>query len=328
MNPLLWYDYYVIENMKEFNFSRPLAQNFSLPIPAINRCFSSNKLEEIYERLESEESDWAKSTLSKLKQKSQLCLKLILASIRKAENMEWGECLKQDYRVACRRVHDKEFHRSLSEIFDKKNYAFNDWEYGVASAISDDQVNSYFQPLEEAVQSELQLDLKPSALYPVKFFYRKYSDVIRYYLNEENITDGRMRDIYQLEVRNFLLSVGVDYRRLNMDTAVLRQRLFQDEMKQQRCNYIFERIQCICMDPISIEYHQFSKMRHIDKFLSDKQQLRSLVETLTRQIFEGYFDRRMQNIADTGKLSYIDEKRRFFLALRNHILNSRMTEKV
>ena len=59
-------------------------------LPEINRCFSADSIEEIYERLEEEGSLFAKDCIAKMKRNSPTALDLTLALIRRAERNCYG----------------------------------------------------------------------------------------------------------------------------------------------------------------------------------------------------------------------------------------------
>ena len=75
-----------------------------LPLDSINRCFSGETVEEIFNRLENEGSVWATDILEKLKKKSSMSLKLTLKLLREGLKSQWGECLKREFRFATRRL--------------------------------------------------------------------------------------------------------------------------------------------------------------------------------------------------------------------------------
>jgi hypothetical protein len=61
------------------------------------------------------------------------------------------------------------------------------WDYTI---ISKDQLDAYFAPL-DSKSPELDTQLKENPIYPVKDYYRKYPDSVRFYLNEESMIETR-----------------------------------------------------------------------------------------------------------------------------------------
>lgn len=73
-----------------------------LPLSKINLHFHHNTIEKIMESLEKDSSSWAQKTLSTLREKDPLALKLTLKLVREANNSDFSSCLDREYRVACR----------------------------------------------------------------------------------------------------------------------------------------------------------------------------------------------------------------------------------
>lgn len=67
-------------------------------LPNIKKCFDASTVEEIYENLQEDDSDWAKKTLNSLKQKSPLALKVSHRSIISG-NIPLRDCLKMEMRL-------------------------------------------------------------------------------------------------------------------------------------------------------------------------------------------------------------------------------------
>ncbi|MCQ4080010.1 enoyl-CoA hydratase/isomerase family protein [Streptomyces sp. RB6PN25] len=75
---------------------------------AIERCFSAPTLDEVFERLAAERSDWAAETLDGLRRVSPAGLVLTFELLRRGASTTLAECLDRDLRLACRvaRSHD------------------------------------------------------------------------------------------------------------------------------------------------------------------------------------------------------------------------------
>ncbi|ORX80819.1 mitochondrial short-chain enoyl-coenzyme A hydratase 1-like protein [Basidiobolus meristosporus CBS 931.73] len=65
----------------------------------IDRCFKYNTMEEIFEALENDDSEFAKKTLKTLGEMSPTSLKVTLQALRSGRNMDIAACLRMEYRL-------------------------------------------------------------------------------------------------------------------------------------------------------------------------------------------------------------------------------------
>ena len=115
-NSLLNYEMSIINTLQPQFFEQINdGDNPDLPVGIINRCFNSNSVEDIFEKLSMETDPWSQKILADLKLKSPISLKITLRVIREAGKSEWSECFERDFRVASRRIRDEEFQKSLEE---------------------------------------------------------------------------------------------------------------------------------------------------------------------------------------------------------------------
>lgn len=65
-------------------------------LPNINKCFSGTTMEEIFENLENDGSEWSRNTLTTLKTKSPTSLKVSLRCLSTGKNISLRDCLKME----------------------------------------------------------------------------------------------------------------------------------------------------------------------------------------------------------------------------------------
>ncbi|XP_055850397.1 3-hydroxyisobutyryl-CoA hydrolase, mitochondrial-like [Episyrphus balteatus] len=155
-----------------------ILNSFSLKVPKeagihslmnkINMCFNGTTVEEIFKNLEKDGSEWALKTLSTLKSKSPLSLKMTLKQFQLGADKPLDECLKRknhhvsppkiesflheclrmEYRLAFRRLNDFDFREGVRALLiDKDNKP--QWNPPSLDAVVDDQVLKYFDKLAE-----------------------------------------------------------------------------------------------------------------------------------------------------------------------------------
>ncbi len=162
--------------------------------------FSSSSLEEITENLRreaAEGSTFATVCLKKMEANSELSMKIALKMIRDAKNLDFKGALQNEINVALNKIQDKEFDLGISEILLKphKQGVHQSGNPGFAKKVSDDVVQSYFQP--NKWTSKVELDLVEKALLPTRFYYEKFSDQIRLWINEESTAQPEVRSSFE-----------------------------------------------------------------------------------------------------------------------------------
>lgn len=135
-------------------------------IETIDRCFSHDTVEEIFDALEKEAADssdeWCTATLKKLKEASPLSLKVTLRSIRDSRFQPLDKCLAQEYRISfncfSKRV-SNDFCEGVRARLVDKDFAPK-WDPPHLEDVTKDMVDCFFSPL-GAHEPELEL---PTAL--------------------------------------------------------------------------------------------------------------------------------------------------------------------
>lgn len=133
-------------------------------IETIDKCFSHDTVEEIFDALEKEAADssneWCTATLKKLKEASPLSLKLTLRSIRDGRFQPLDKCLDQEYRISFNCISQRvsnDFCEGVRARLVDKDFAPK-WDPPRLEDVSKDIVDCFFSPVGE---HELEL---PTAL--------------------------------------------------------------------------------------------------------------------------------------------------------------------
>ncbi|KNA21788.1 hypothetical protein SOVF_039650 [Spinacia oleracea] len=138
-------------------------------IETIDKCFSHDTVEEIFDALEKEAAnsvdEWCKATLKKLKEASPLSLKIALRSIRDGRFQPIDKCLAREYRISVNCISKRvsgDFSEGVRARLVDKDFAPK-WDPPRLEDVSKDMVDCFFSPLGEY---EPELDLPTSSREP------------------------------------------------------------------------------------------------------------------------------------------------------------------
>ena len=135
-------------------FSASMKFSLQSHVATIENIFSGESVEVILERLESEGSEWSLKQLGLLKRMSPTSLKLTLRHLQASCTMNLKDILQLDYRMYQWLFRNKDIHEGIRAILvDHDNTPV--WTPGSLDEVTDEMVNSYFQPL--APEKELEL---------------------------------------------------------------------------------------------------------------------------------------------------------------------------
>ncbi|CAK1598387.1 unnamed protein product [Parnassius mnemosyne] len=130
-------------------FNEP-SEEFSLApnIKHINYCFAASTIEEIIERLEKVNNEWSAKTLQTLGQMSPSGLKLTLRAFQRGAQLDLPQCLRMEYRMICRGLHNNDFPEGVRALLiDKDNNP--QWNPKTLAEVTEDYVESFFKKLPE-----------------------------------------------------------------------------------------------------------------------------------------------------------------------------------
>lgn len=132
-------------------------KEFSLKphIGRINSIFGqASRVEDIIEGLQKDNSEWSRKHLDILSKMSPTSLKLTFEQLRRGKSMTLPECLKMEYRMACRVLEGNELAEGVRAVLIDKDNKPN-WKPAKLDEVKDADIQAYFQPL--PYNMELQL---------------------------------------------------------------------------------------------------------------------------------------------------------------------------
>jgi len=116
-------------------------------LPAIDRLFAFDTVEEIFAALDADGSDWALAQLATLKTKSPQSLKVTLRQLRTGATLEsFADNMAMEYRLGGRVVRTHDFQEGVRAVIVDKDNAPK-WSPSDLSGVSDAALEELFAPL-------------------------------------------------------------------------------------------------------------------------------------------------------------------------------------
>ena len=116
-------------------------------LPAIDRLFAFDTVEEIFAALEADGSEWALAQLAVLKTKSPQSLKVTLRQLRTGAGLDsFADNMAMEYRLGGRVVRTHDFQEGVRAVIVDKDNAPK-WSPADLSGVSDAMVEALFAPL-------------------------------------------------------------------------------------------------------------------------------------------------------------------------------------
>ncbi|XP_030511646.2 3-hydroxyisobutyryl-CoA hydrolase 1-like [Rhodamnia argentea] len=151
----------IIGEYSELPMLKEQSANHRLDV--INRCFSRRTVENILGALEREATnkadDWILASIQSLKKASPTSLKISLISIREGRLQGVGQCLVQEYRMACHVMRgeiSKDFVEGCRAILLDKDKNPK-WDPPRLELVSDKMVDKYFSKVDDEHWEDLKL---------------------------------------------------------------------------------------------------------------------------------------------------------------------------
>jgi enoyl-CoA hydratase len=116
-------------------------------LPAISRLFASDRLEDVLDGLESEDTEWAETELLTLRTKSPLSCKVSLRLLAEgASRASFGDEMEAEYALATRVVRTHDFREGVRALLIDKDNAPH-WDPPTPEQVTDEMLDVLFEPL-------------------------------------------------------------------------------------------------------------------------------------------------------------------------------------
>ncbi len=144
--------------------SQPVPQaKIEANLPQIARLFASDRLEDVFQSLESEPTDWARSELATLSTKSPLSCKVSLRLLAQGANrLSFADEMRAEFALAGRVVKTHDFREGIRALLIDKT---NDpkWDPAVPEEVTDEMLDVLFSPLPPAEQWQPFMEVEVAA---------------------------------------------------------------------------------------------------------------------------------------------------------------------
>ncbi|XP_020713619.1 3-hydroxyisobutyryl-CoA hydrolase, mitochondrial isoform X1 [Ceratitis capitata] len=129
-------------------YNTPTKKEFVLNevMDKINTCFTADSVEEIFENLKKDGSDWANKTLETLNKVSPLSLKVTFRQLNLGSQLLLPQCLKMEYRMVVRHLEDSDFKEGVRALLIDKDQKPK-WNPPTLESVTQERVDSFFQKL-------------------------------------------------------------------------------------------------------------------------------------------------------------------------------------
>jgi 3-hydroxyisobutyryl-CoA hydrolase len=116
-------------------------------IDKINALFVGKTLEEIFDNLRRDDSDWSRAQLNILGKMSPTSMKVTFRQMVEGAHLTLAQDLKMEYRLSQRFIRDKDLYEGVRAIVIDKDQNPR-WEPARIEDVTDEKVNWYFSPLD------------------------------------------------------------------------------------------------------------------------------------------------------------------------------------
>jgi 3-hydroxyisobutyryl-CoA hydrolase len=128
-------------------------------IPRIDKCFAPETIEEIYEKLRQDGSDWAHETIKLLDKMSPTSLKVSLKNLLLGKKLSLRDCLTMDYRIGGHFLIKSDLKEGVRALLIDKDMKPK-WDPPTVEEVSAEHVERFFKPLPHGDDIEFGRNLK------------------------------------------------------------------------------------------------------------------------------------------------------------------------
>ncbi|ORX88709.1 ClpP/crotonase [Basidiobolus meristosporus CBS 931.73] len=184
--------------------SEPTGHEYSLAKHrnVIDKCFAHDTVEEIFESLEKENTDFTKKTLNTLNEMSPTSLKVTLRALRSGRKMNIANCFKMEYHLVQSFLAEHDFTEGVTKALITKTRDPK-WSPSTISGVSDQLIEQKYFGANHAHSLELPEAL-PYLEYPHRRMALPSEEEIRKLLTGENLESGTVQMDQQGIVEWFL----------------------------------------------------------------------------------------------------------------------------
>ncbi len=124
----------------------PGYSNFESNSQIIENLFSGNNLEEIFQKLENDESELSQKLFKTINSKSPTSLKIVFKQITDGAKNDFEECMRMEYRMVERVMADHDFYEGVRALIIEKDNEPK-WKPSTINKIKDKDIEKFFDNL-------------------------------------------------------------------------------------------------------------------------------------------------------------------------------------
>ena len=188
--------------------------------------------------------------------------------------------------------------------------------------MSVDQVAAYWG--ENKWAQKIQLDLVEKAMLPTRFYYEKFSDQVRLWINEDSTPQPEVRDYFEQELKEALREQGVDIRDRALTIEAAREQLYKKDQAERRQQEWENRLGEMLKDDKLREGYFQQAHDHIEKLDKQPFDFYRLVNSQIQSIFEQAYLEKLNRIYTASQEAHSLEKRRMFIRFKKFLFQSRI----
>jgi enoyl-CoA hydratase len=113
---------------------------------AIDRCFNFDTIEEIFQSLRNEGTDWSGATLKVLSQMSPTSLKVALRQLRRGAGLDFDEAMRMEFRLSQACMRGDDFYEGIRAVLVDKDRSAQ-WRPATLEEVTEGMVEGHFAHL-------------------------------------------------------------------------------------------------------------------------------------------------------------------------------------
>lgn len=293
----------------------PPSQYNEAVLDFISRVFSKGSLQEIYQALDNETEDFAKTIRSQLENKNQLVLSLTLRMINEAINLSFNECMIME----CETLLAMSQHKAIRDfVFKPYSGAFPSSQLLEAEEIATQVLKVYSEDPNA-------FGLTKSALLPTKNYYKRFPEAFRCYFNNQSLRNPLLEKNFKNVVKSTLLRYGIDPMNPTFDKEYIgnKLRLYFDWYRKFQVKN--ERILELARDPLKTEEYVLGREKAITEFVNSSD-FAQRIEAIIEQVFKDEIETNENVATEKSAQAQLILKKILVQQLKDFVLVNRLTE--
>lgn len=304
----------VLDSIPFKNRAPPVHYNEAV-LDFISRVFSKGTLQEIYQALDNEPQDFAKTIRSQLESKNQLVLSLTLKLLNEAINLSFNECL----------IMESETLLAMSQHKLTRDFVFKPYSGAFFPSQLLDIEEIANQVLRVHSADSQAFVLTKSALLPTKNYYKRFPEAFRCYFNNQSLRNPLLEKNFKEVVKSTLLRYGIDPMNPTFDKEYVgnKMRLYFDW--HQKFNVKNERILELARDPLKVDEYVLSREEAISEFVNSFD-FSQRIEAIIEQVFRDEIETNESVAIEKSTQAQLVLKKLLVQKLKDFVLINRLSE--